>query len=179
MPLHLLVPALRRINPPSSSVAQPHPMHAFLEPLLLTPRNISNKYHTELPQIPADGGGAGEMEETVVRRHSRKTKRRGMISFCLRMQMDRAWVRNGRMRIWKGWRGASVFSFISFHLFFKDDVNLQIQILLLTHKLSLPGPLHFPPGREKRRRIDVEMNRILQRKITSNPTWISCRLGSS
>jgi len=66
MPLHLLVPALRRINPPSSSAAQPHPMHAFLEPLSLTPRKTTNKYHTELPQILADGGGAGEMEETMM-----------------------------------------------------------------------------------------------------------------
>ena len=68
MPLHLLVPSLRRINPraPSSSATQPHPLHAFLEPLLLTPRRTSNKYHTELPQILADGGGAGEMEETMM-----------------------------------------------------------------------------------------------------------------
>ena len=67
MPLHFLVPSLRRINAPSSSTAQAaHPMHAFLEPLLLTPRHTSNKYHTELPQILADGGGVGEMEETMM-----------------------------------------------------------------------------------------------------------------
>ena len=66
MPLHLLVPALRRINPPSSSEILRRPMHAFLEPLLLSPRNTTNKYHTELPQILADGGGAGEMEETMM-----------------------------------------------------------------------------------------------------------------
>ena len=41
-------------------------MHAFLEPLSLTPRKTTNKYHTELPQILADGGGAGEMEETMM-----------------------------------------------------------------------------------------------------------------
>ena len=33
---------------------------------LLSPRNTTNKYHTELPQILADGGGAGEMEETMM-----------------------------------------------------------------------------------------------------------------
>lgn len=41
-------------------------MHALLEPLLLTTRSVTEKYHIELPQILADGGGAGEMEETMM-----------------------------------------------------------------------------------------------------------------
>ena len=68
MPLHLLVPSLQRINASSASTsdASIHPMHAFLVPLLLTTRSSANKYHTELPQILSDGGGAGEMEETMM-----------------------------------------------------------------------------------------------------------------
>ena len=66
MPLHLLVPSLQRVNAPSASDASIHPMHAFLTPLLLSTRSSANKYHTELPQILSDGGGAGEMEETMM-----------------------------------------------------------------------------------------------------------------
>ena len=66
MPLHLLVPSLQRVNAPSPSDASIHPMHAFLAPLLLTARSSVNKYHTELPQILTHGGGAGEMEETMM-----------------------------------------------------------------------------------------------------------------
>ena len=66
MPLHLLVPSLQRVNASSTSDAFIHPMHAFLAPLLLTARSSANKYRTELPQILIDGGGAGEMEETMM-----------------------------------------------------------------------------------------------------------------
>lgn len=68
MPLHLLVPSLRRANVPSTSNpdASIHSMHKILEPLLLKTRSLSNKYRVELPQILADGGGAGEMEETMM-----------------------------------------------------------------------------------------------------------------
>ena len=67
MPLHLLVPSLQRVNTPSSSDdGSTHLMHAFLAPLLLTTRSSANKYQTELPQILNDGGGAGEMEETMM-----------------------------------------------------------------------------------------------------------------
>ena len=37
-----------------------------MEPLLHTVRSATNKYHVELPQILADGGGAGEMEECMM-----------------------------------------------------------------------------------------------------------------
>ena len=66
MPLHLLVPSLQRVNTPSLSNRSTHLMHGFLAPLLLTTRSSANKYHTELPQILTDGGGAGEMEETMM-----------------------------------------------------------------------------------------------------------------
>lgn len=66
MPLHLLVPSILRVGPPTTSETTPHTLHGLLKPLLLTARSASNKYHVELPQILADGGGAGEIEETMM-----------------------------------------------------------------------------------------------------------------
>jgi hypothetical protein len=65
MSLNLLVPSLLRVNVASSASA-PHPLHGLMEPLLHTVRSASNKYHVELPQILADEGGAGEMEEEMM-----------------------------------------------------------------------------------------------------------------
>ena len=65
MPLALLIPSLLRISSASLS-SLPHPLHTLLEPLLLTTRSAAAKYHVELPQILSDGGGAGEMEETMM-----------------------------------------------------------------------------------------------------------------
>ena len=69
MPLHFLVPSLVRVNVASTSQpvhTTPHPLHALLDQLLLSVRSSFNKYHVELPQILSDGGGAGEMEETMM-----------------------------------------------------------------------------------------------------------------
>lgn len=68
-PLPHLVVSLRRVEeqlPSSSSRQQIHPLHTLLEPLILTSRAASEKYHTELVQILADGGGAGEQEEQMM-----------------------------------------------------------------------------------------------------------------
>ncbi|KAL1690827.1 DNA replication regulator SLD3-domain-containing protein [Schizophyllum commune] len=67
MPLHGLVYALRRIvhaNPADTNA--PHPLHALIEPLLLTARSAAHKYHIELTAILAEGGGAGEAEEAMM-----------------------------------------------------------------------------------------------------------------
>jgi hypothetical protein len=44
----------------------PHPLHALLDPILLTARASANKYHVKLPRILSDGGGAREIEETIM-----------------------------------------------------------------------------------------------------------------
>ena len=67
MPVNLLVPSLHRVQdasprPPDS----PHPLHALLDPLLLSVRSVVTKYHTELPQILAQDGGEGETEESMM-----------------------------------------------------------------------------------------------------------------
>ncbi|TRM60336.1 hypothetical protein BD626DRAFT_571758 [Schizophyllum amplum] len=70
MPLTGLVHALRRISHTSSNdctdTTTPHPLHALLDPLLLTARSASHKYHTELTAILAAGGGEGEAEEAMM-----------------------------------------------------------------------------------------------------------------
>lgn len=69
MSLHLLVPSLLRVNATSSpqlGSITPHPLHTFLDQLLLSVRTSFNKYHIELPQILSDGGGAGEAEEVMM-----------------------------------------------------------------------------------------------------------------
>ncbi|KAG1866203.1 hypothetical protein F4604DRAFT_1779315 [Suillus subluteus] len=67
MPLSVFIPSLLRIRGTLDLAEdQPHPLHAFIEPLLLSLRAAANKYHNELPQILADGGGAGEAEESMM-----------------------------------------------------------------------------------------------------------------
>ncbi|KAL1715115.1 hypothetical protein EV715DRAFT_208119 [Schizophyllum commune] len=67
MPLHGFVHALRRITYTSpNDTNAPHPLHALIEPLLLTARSAAHKYHTELTAILAEGGGAGEAEEAMM-----------------------------------------------------------------------------------------------------------------
>ena len=80
MPLHLLVPSIRRLSAytsdsgipsaPSSSapsqLLEPHPLHACLDDILQTSSSVTAKYQKELPQILIQGGGSGEMEETMM-----------------------------------------------------------------------------------------------------------------
>ncbi|PPQ69371.1 hypothetical protein CVT26_002526 [Gymnopilus dilepis] len=135
MPLHLLVPSLRRIKVPStSSDATVHPMHAFLEPLLLTTRLASNKYHVELPQILANGGGAGEMEETMM--WYALTHEKGVERPAEALEdAEGPWVN-------EEWRQK--------YMERMERREVQIQILLYCYKLSLPGPP--PPAKKKRKR---------------------------
>lgn len=64
MPLNLLIPAIKRVNRPATDVY--HPLHALIDPLLLTVRSSTTKYNKELPQVLDDGGAAGEMEEAMM-----------------------------------------------------------------------------------------------------------------
>ncbi|KAG2138017.1 hypothetical protein DEU56DRAFT_719094, partial [Suillus clintonianus] len=66
-PLSVFIPSLLRIRAlPDVAEDQPHPLHALIEPLLLSLRTVANKYRNELPRIIADGGGAGEVEESMM-----------------------------------------------------------------------------------------------------------------
>jgi len=43
-----------------------HPLHALLDPFLLTTGSTTKKYREELPKILMNGDGTGEMEETMM-----------------------------------------------------------------------------------------------------------------
>ncbi|KJA13217.1 hypothetical protein HYPSUDRAFT_209728 [Hypholoma sublateritium FD-334 SS-4] len=135
MPLQLLVPSLRRVNAPSTSKsdASVHPMHALLEPLLLTTRSLAEKYHVVFPQILADGGGAGEMEET-------------MMWYALTHEK----TPEGKEDVWSDnvWRER--------YLEWMERREVQIQILLYFYKLALPGPPPHSEKPKKRSRKPVE-----------------------
>lgn len=67
-PLAHLVISLQRLQPVDSdlSIASDITLHELLDPLLLSSRDASEKYRTELVHILADGGGAGEQEECMM-----------------------------------------------------------------------------------------------------------------
>ncbi|KIN96307.1 hypothetical protein M404DRAFT_1006817, partial [Pisolithus tinctorius Marx 270] len=138
MPLILLVPSLRRVQePPSSSSESEHPLHALLEPLLLSTRSSSSKYHTELPQILANNGGAGEIEETTM---------------WYALNYERAGAGEGEEGE-NGAQGSNSEDTIMIEDKWKnawlerlERREVQIQILLYLLKLSLPGPCRpLPP----------------------------------
>ncbi|KAJ3502718.1 hypothetical protein NLJ89_g8759 [Agrocybe chaxingu] len=143
MPLHLLVPSLQRVNAPSTSDASVHPMHAFLEPLLLTTRTANAKYHTELPQILADNGGAGEMEET-------------MMWYSLTHEKAPEDLPADAEGPWSDEKWREKY----FERMEKREV--QIQILLYMFKLSLSGPPPPEPPRKKKRRSRKQEEPILK-----------------
>ncbi|KAF8171102.1 hypothetical protein BJ912DRAFT_996153 [Pholiota molesta] len=145
MPLHLLIPSLRRVNIPSTSDsdASIHPMHALLDPLLLTTRSATNKYHVELPRILINGGGAGEMEETMMwyAVTHEKPDESVLDSQTIPEHAEGPWVD-------EKWREA--------YLERMERREVQIQILLYFYKLSLPGPLPRAKKPRKRKLQPVE-----------------------
>ncbi|KAG1759292.1 hypothetical protein EDD22DRAFT_906895 [Suillus occidentalis] len=124
MPLSVFIPSLLRIRgTPDLTEDQPHPLHAFIEPLLLSLRATADKYHNELPQILADGGGAGEAEES-------------MMWYALGYEKVDASAehlnREDSAMLEDKWRSG--------WLERMEQREVQIQILLYFLKLFLPGP---------------------------------------
>ncbi|KAG6890806.1 hypothetical protein C0995_003239 [Termitomyces sp. Mi166 len=134
MPLNLLVPSLLRITTESS---EPHPLHSYLKPLLQTARTASLKYRVELPQILSNGGGAGEIEETMM-----------WYALSYEKADDDLWTRTADIREgpWEDekWRTR--------WLLRMERREFQIQILLYFLKLSLPGPPPLPSPVKKKGR---------------------------
>ncbi|KAK7049733.1 hypothetical protein VNI00_005764 [Paramarasmius palmivorus] len=156
MPLNFLVPALKRVNVASGSSQpdspQPHPLHALLDPLLHTPRSAANKYNVELPRILSDGGGAGEIEETMmwyVLSYEKGDKEYEAI---------RDTSADGGIWEDEKWRKAWLQRL--------ERREVQIQILLHLLILSLPGP---PPPRPQ----SPEMSSVKRRKLPrKKPTTV-------
>ncbi|TFK38249.1 hypothetical protein BDQ12DRAFT_705609 [Crucibulum laeve] len=140
MPLQSLPSSIRRVNAPSSSTnSTPHPLHALLEPLLLTTRHSSTKYHEELPRILADGGGAGEMEETMMWYALSYEKADGsdrVRDDNIEPWMDDKWRQNWLERL--------------------ERREVQMQIMLYMLKLSLPGPPSQEESPKKRKKLRKE-----------------------
>ncbi|KAK1232095.1 hypothetical protein PQX77_004753 [Marasmius sp. AFHP31] len=135
MSLNRLAPAMRRVNVASGSFQseelQVHPLHELLDPLLHTPRTAANKYHQELPQILSDGGGAGEVEESMM--WYALSYEKGDEEFEAMRNT------NPDIGVWEDekWR-------ITW-LQRMEKREIQIQIILHFLLLSLPGPSPPPP----------------------------------
>ncbi|KAK0190564.1 hypothetical protein F5146DRAFT_930988 [Armillaria mellea] len=133
MPLTLLVPSLLRVNIASSSQSTTPPLHVIISPLLLTSRSAANKYQTDLPQLLSDGGGDGEIEETMMwyalshekADESEGQSRPGCIERAEELWMNEKWQAKWLERM--------------------ERREALIQILLHLLILSLPGP---PPPSE-------------------------------
>ncbi|KAI6030901.1 hypothetical protein F5J12DRAFT_803771 [Pisolithus orientalis] len=137
MPLILLVPSLRRVQEPPSSSESEHPLHALLEPLLLSTRSSSSKYHTELPQILANNGGAGEIEETTMW-YALNYEKAGAGEGGEGENGAQGSNSEDAVIIEDKWKNAWLERL--------ERREVQIQILLYLLKLSLPGPCRpLPP----------------------------------
>ncbi|KAF9222161.1 hypothetical protein BS17DRAFT_756313 [Gyrodon lividus] len=127
MPIHLLVPSLKRVGDVPSRVSDaPHPLHPLLDPLLLSAGATAAKYHVELPQILTDDGGAGETEESMMwfalnyekigNNAEEAESAHGEDAVMMEEKSRNAWLERLERR------------------------EVQLQILLYFLKLSLPGP---------------------------------------
>ncbi|KAL5493059.1 hypothetical protein ACEPAI_4507 [Sanghuangporus weigelae] len=116
-PLSYLIYSLRRFFfQHSDENSIPHPLHSLLEPILLSTRAASDKYRTELVQILADGGGAGEQEEMMMWYAWEYEKaENGEDGTINEEKWRKAWLERLERR------------------------EVMIQILLLMLKLSIPG----------------------------------------
>lgn len=72
MPLQFLIPALLRATSASDPAALPsqhlagHPLHSLLQPVLLTSRAVSQKYHTRIPDVISEECEPADPEEEYV-----------------------------------------------------------------------------------------------------------------
>ncbi|PBK66903.1 hypothetical protein ARMSODRAFT_938608 [Armillaria solidipes] len=136
MPLTLLIPSLLRVNIASSSQPTTHPLHVLISSLLLTSRSAANKYHTDLPQLLSDGGGDGEIEETMMwyalsyekADESEGQSRPGSVERAEELWMSEKWRDKWLERM--------------------ERREVLIQILLHFLILSLPGPPPPSPSSE-------------------------------
>ncbi|TFK49473.1 hypothetical protein OE88DRAFT_1809755 [Heliocybe sulcata] len=139
MPLKLLVPSLLRVlRDPTSATEAPHPLHAFLEPILLTSCSCANKYHTEVPQILADEGGSGDIEEGTMwfavnyEKGDEEVAAAGAGSQDVPNPGEEKWKKKWLERM--------------------ERREVQIQIILHMLLLSLPGPPPVPSSSPKKRK---------------------------
>lgn len=145
MPLRLFVPSILRAKVASTSElnpATPHPLHALVDQVLLSVRAASTKYKLELPQILLDGGGAGEIEETMMWYAVTHEKAENGASMAANADGLETWANESWRLRWMD--RIEEREYVYTNLF--DDIiaelqfRIQIQILLHLIKLSLRGP---------------------------------------
>ncbi|KIK70528.1 hypothetical protein GYMLUDRAFT_234983 [Collybiopsis luxurians FD-317 M1] len=130
MPLNSLVPSMQRVQVASASpesLLSPHPLHALLDPILLTARASANKYQVELPKILDNEGGDGEIEEAMM---------------WYALSFEKASENDKDLPIWMNekWRTKWIRRM--------ERREVHIQILLNFLILSLPGTRPLPPEPE-------------------------------
>ncbi|KAJ3830319.1 hypothetical protein F5878DRAFT_523485 [Lentinula raphanica] len=170
MPLDRLVASLRRVQIASTSTtdcsSSPHPLHALLDPILLTPRTAANKYQLELPRILDDNGGAGEIEETMMwfalsfekaneNQHERTRTNTGSSVSTVQSSDSTLWSD-------EKWRARWIRRM--------ERREVQIQILLHLLILSLPGPPPPPPQPESPELSSVKRRKRPRKKAARIPT---------
>ncbi|KAK0444404.1 hypothetical protein EV421DRAFT_1890578 [Armillaria borealis] len=140
MPLTLLIPSLLRVNIASSSQPTTHPLHVLISSLLLTSRSAASKYHTDLPQLLSDGGGDGEIEETMMwyaLSHEKADESEGQSRLGSVERAEELWMNEKWRTKW---------------LERMERREVLIQILLHLLILSLPGPPPPPPSESPSRK---------------------------
>ncbi|KAK0491401.1 hypothetical protein IW261DRAFT_86640 [Armillaria novae-zelandiae] len=140
MPLTLLIPSLLRVNIASSSQPTTHPLHVLISSLLLTSRSAANKYHIDLPQLLSDGGGDGEIEETMMwyaLSHEKADESEGQSRPGSIERAEELWMNEKGRAKW---------------LDRMERREVLIQILLHLLILSLPAPPPPPPSESPSRK---------------------------
>ncbi|KAI0773085.1 DNA replication regulator SLD3-domain-containing protein, partial [Trametes elegans] len=129
MPLQFLCHAIQRVVAPSPcppSTSQPpapaaHPLHALLQPILLTSRAASQKYHDRLSQLLAEENEPANDEEEYMCYAYQKDK---TFEVDLQEEQDEDEVQERLKKLW---------------LERMERREIQIQILLHFLLLTLPG----------------------------------------
>ncbi|KAF7430645.1 hypothetical protein PC9H_006354 [Pleurotus ostreatus] len=162
VPLEFLIPAIQRVQVASTSTQ--HPLHALLEPLLLTPRSVRNKYHVELSQILTDNGGAGEIEETTMWYVLNYEKFDHTTGSDDEARASDTWRKSWLTRME---RREYVVAFCYDQFVFTMD-RVLVQILLYMLKLTLPAqpqPERSPKRRKRKGRADEPANSLAPEDI--------------
>ena len=156
-PLCSFVSALRRL-PVSSEGSEA--LHTALKPLLLSVEATEEKYRQELPLILQNGGGAGEIEESMMwfswsrekRQPDENSDGNDDSGNADEEVWKKAWMKRMERRELVPFN-ASLLEFLAQHFY-----RVQVQILLYLHLLSVPCPKqNTPPASpSKKRRREIQ-----------------------
>jgi hypothetical protein len=156
MPLTCLVPSLSRLRNTELSDSVVHSLHEYLTPLLQTTRSVSQKYQSILPDILRNGGGEGEIEETMMwfaLNHEKATDELWEKTENGPWEDDKwrkEWIERMERKEYVRYCGSN--SYLTAN-------RVQIQILMYLLKLSLLGPQPVSPSKKRKRVAESEQIR--------------------